>query len=192
VLGYWDNGLRYITNNKRPIRSLDDFKGLKMRVPPDAVLVDTMQALGAQAQQIKFSELYIALQQGVVDGQENPPANIYTSKLYEVQKYLTLSGHTFNINPFLMSKRRWDGLTQADKDVILKAGREATLYQRQIFQQANEHMLADMQVKGMQIDRIDTAAMNRATQSVRDKWLDSPIGEYVRKVVDAAQTMRGR
>jgi len=186
VLGYWDNGLRHVTNSKRPIRTLEDFKGLKMRVPPDAVLVDTMQALGAQAQQIKFSELYVALQQGVVDGQENPPANIYTSKLYEVQKYLTLSGHTFQMNPFLMSKRRWDKLSKDDQQALVKAGREATLYQREIFQQANEKMLADMEAKGVQIDRIDTAAMNRATQSVREKWLTGNIANYAVKVVDAA------
>jgi len=186
VLGYWDNGLRHVTNSKHPIRTLADFKGLKMRVPPDAVLVDTMQALGAQAQQIKFSELYVALQQGVVDGQENPPANIYTSKLYEVQKYLTLSGHTFQMNPFLMSKRRWDKLSQADKDALVKAGREATLYQREIFQQANDKMLAEIESKGVHIDKIDTKAMNEATKSVREKWLTGNIATYAKKVVDAA------
>jgi tripartite ATP-independent transporter DctP family solute receptor len=68
VLGYWDNGIRHMTNSRRPLRSVDDLKGLKMRVPPDAVLVDILQALGAEAQQIKFAELYVALQQGVVDG----------------------------------------------------------------------------------------------------------------------------
>jgi len=186
VLGYWDNGLRHVTNSKHPIRTLADFKGLKMRVPPDAVLVDTMQALGAQAQQIKFSELYVALQQGVVDGQENPPANIYTSKLYEVQKYLTLSGHTFQMNPFLMSKRRWDKLSQADKDALVKAGREATLYQREIFQQANDKMLAEIEAKGVHIDKIDTKAMNEATKNVREKWLTGNIATYAKKVVDAA------
>jgi len=186
VLGYWDNGLRHVTNSKHPVRTLEDFKGLKMRVPPDAVLVDTMQALGAQAQQIKFSELYVALQQGVVDGQENPPANIYTSKLYEVQKYLTLSGHTFQMNPFLMSKRRWDKLSPADQQAITKAGREASLFQREIFKQANDKMLADIEAKGVQIDKIDTAAMNEATKSVREKWLTGNIAAYAKKVVDAA------
>ena len=72
VLGYWDNGIRHMTNSKRPIAKVEDMKGLKMRTPPDTVLVDIMQALGAEAQQIKFAELYVALQQGVVDGQENP------------------------------------------------------------------------------------------------------------------------
>ena len=87
VLGYWDNGIRHMTNSKKPIAKVEDLKGLKMRTPPDSVLVDIMQSLGAEAQQIKFAELYVALQQGVVDGQENPLMNIHASKLYEVQKH---------------------------------------------------------------------------------------------------------
>ena len=97
VLGYWDNGIRHITNSKRPIKAPTDMKGLKIRTPPDAMTVDIMQTLGADAQQIKFAELYVALQQGVVDGQENPLANIASAKLYEVQKYLTLTGHKYEI-----------------------------------------------------------------------------------------------
>ena len=99
VLGYWDNGIRQMTNSKRPITKVEDMKGLKMRTPPDATLVDIMQALGAEAQQIKFAELYVALQQGVVDGQENPLVNIYASKLYEVQKYLAMTNHQFQMTP---------------------------------------------------------------------------------------------
>ncbi len=82
VLGYWVNGSRHMSNSKRPITRVEDMKGLKMRTPPDAVTVDIMQSLGAEAQQIKFAELYVALQQGVVDGQENPLMNIHASKLY--------------------------------------------------------------------------------------------------------------
>ena len=98
VLGYWDNGIRHMTNSKRPITKVEDMKGLKMRTPPDTMLVDIMQALGAEAQQIKFAELYVALQQGVVDGQENPLMNIHASKLYEVQKHLALTSHQFQID----------------------------------------------------------------------------------------------
>jgi hypothetical protein len=108
VLGYWDNGIRQMTNSKRAITKVEDMKGLKMRTPPDATLVDIMKALGAEAQQIKFAELYVALQQGVVDGQENPLMNIHASKLYEVQKHLALTNHQFQMTPFLMSKRSWD------------------------------------------------------------------------------------
>ncbi|MFC5609319.1 TRAP transporter substrate-binding protein, partial [Variovorax soli] len=95
ALGFWDNGIRQMTNSKRPIAKVEDLKGLKMRTPPDTVLVEIMQALGAEAQQIKFAELYVALQQGVVDGQENPLVNFHASKLYEVQKNLALTNHQF-------------------------------------------------------------------------------------------------
>jgi tripartite ATP-independent transporter DctP family solute receptor len=115
VLGYWDNGIRQMTNGKHAITKVEDMKGLKMRTPPDAVLVDIMQALGAEAQQIKFAELYVALQQGVVDGQENPLMNIHASKLYEVQKHLALTNHQFQMTPLLVSKRTWDRLSAADR-----------------------------------------------------------------------------
>jgi tripartite ATP-independent transporter DctP family solute receptor len=115
VLGYWDNGIRHMSNSKKPLLKPEDLKGLKMRTPPDAVTVDIMQALGAEAQQIKFAELYVALQQGVVDGQENPLMNIHASKLYEVQKFISLTGHKYEMTPFLMSKRSWDKLSDADR-----------------------------------------------------------------------------
>jgi len=190
ILGYWDNGLRHVTNNKHAVRTVADFKGLKMRTPPDAVLVDTMQALGAQAQQIRYSEVYVAMQQGVVDGQENPLTNIYTAKFYEVQKYLTLTGHVFQMCPLMISKRRWDGLEKADQQALIKAGREATLYQRQVFQALDGGLLDKLKAAGMQVDTVDIKAMAEATTSVRDKWLTGPIGGYVRKVVDAAQAQR--
>jgi len=190
VLGYWDNGLRHVTNNKHAVRSVQDFQGLKMRTPPDAVLVDTMQALGAQAQQIKYSELYVALQQGVVDGQENPLANIYTAKLYEVQKHLTLSGHVFQMTVLMMGKRRWDRLSASDQDALIRAGREATLYQRQVFAEFEGGLLDELKAKGMAVETIDAQAMARASNSVREKYLAGPIGSYVRKVIDAAQALR--
>ena len=123
LLGLWDNGIRQMSNSKRAIKSPADMKGLKMRTPPDAVTVDIMQAMGADAQQIKFSELYVALQQGVVDGQENPLTNIASAKLYEVQKYISLSGHKYESTPFLMSKRTWDRMTPADQKAITEAAR---------------------------------------------------------------------
>jgi TRAP-type transport system periplasmic protein len=126
LLGTWDNGIRHMTNSKRPISKVEDMKGLKMRVPPDATLVDIMKSLGAESQQIRFAELYVALQQGVVDGQENPLVNIHASKLYEVQKHLALTSHQFQMTPLLMSKRTWDRLSDADKRAVQEAAIEAT------------------------------------------------------------------
>lgn len=187
VLGYWDNGFRHMTNTKKPLLKPEDFKGLKVRTPPDAVTVDIVQALGAEAQQIKFAELYVALQQGVVDGQENPLANFHASKLYEVQKFLSLTGHKYEMVPFLMSKRTWDRLSEADRQHVRDAAKEATALQRKMVQEADEKLIADLKAKGVRIDTIDRAAFAKATAPVETKWAASPVGAYVKKVTAAAR-----
>ena len=187
VLGYWDNGIRQMTNSKRPITKVDDMKGLKMRTPPDAVLVDIMQALGADPQQIKFSELYVALQQGVVDGQENPLANIHASKLYEVQKNLAMTNHQFQMTPFLISKRTWEKLSADDRKAVQDAANEATTLQRKLSAEADAKLLADLKAQGVQVTTVDRGAFAKATDKVTEKWTAGPIGAYVKKVVAAAQ-----
>jgi TRAP-type transport system periplasmic protein len=187
LLGTWDNGIRQMTNSKRPITKVDDMKGLKMRVPPDATLVDIMKSLGAESQQIKFAELYVALQQGVVDGQENPLVNIHASKLYEVQKHLALTNHQFQMTPFLMSKRSWDKLSDADRKAVQEAAAEATALQRKLSAEADDKLLAELKAKGVQVTTPDKAAFAKATADVTAKWEAGPTGAYVKKVVAAAQ-----
>lgn len=187
LLGTWDNGIRQMTNGKRPILKPEDLKGLKMRVPPDATLVDIMKALGAESQQIKFAELYVALQQGVVDGQENPLVNFHASKLYEVQKHLALTSHQFQMTPFLMSKRSWQRLSEADRKAVQEAAAEATAVQRRLSAEADEKLLADLKTRGVQVTTPDRAAFAKATAEVVAKWEAGPIGPYVKKVVAAAQ-----
>jgi TRAP-type transport system periplasmic protein len=188
VLGYWDNGIRHMSNSKKPLLKPDDLKGLKMRTPPDAVTVDIMQSLGAEAQQIKFSELYVALQQGVVDGQENPLMNIHASKLYEVQKFISLTGHKYEMTPLLMSKRSWDKLSDADKKILQDAALEATALQRKLSRESDTALIADLKSKGIRIDVADKAAFEKATDKVDDKWMASPIGPFVKKVIAAARS----
>jgi len=189
VLGYWDNGVRHMSNSKKPLLKPEDLKGLKMRTPPDAVTVDIMQALGAEAQQIKFAELYVALQQGVVDGQENPLMNVHASKLYEVQKYISLTGHKYEMTPFLMSKRTWDRLSAADRKAVQEAAAEATALQRKLSQESDEKLVAELKAKGVQVDTVDKAAFEKATAPVDAKWIASPIGPYVKKVIAAARAL---
>lgn len=189
VLGYWDNGIRHMSNSKRPLLKPEDLKGLKMRTPPDAVTVDIMQSLGAEAQQIKFAELYVALQQGVVDGQENPLMNIHASKLYEVQKYISLTGHKYEMTPFLMSKRSWDKLSEADRKAVMEAAAEATALQRKLSQESDDKLIADLKAKGIRVDAVDKSAFEKGTAAVDDKWMAGPIGPYVKKVIAAARAM---
>ncbi|MFM2345933.1 MAG: hypothetical protein RL654_686 [Pseudomonadota bacterium] len=187
VLGYWDNGVRHMSNSKRPLLKPADLQGLKMRTPPDAVTVDIMKALGAEAQQIKFAELYVALQQGVVDGQENPLMNIHASKLYEVNKFVSLTGHKYEMTPFLMSKRSWERLPEADRKALSEAAAEATALQRRLSQEADEKLVAELKAKGVRVDIADKAAFEQATAQVDDKWMATPIGPFVKKVITAAR-----
>ncbi|HEX7887771.1 MAG TPA: TRAP transporter substrate-binding protein [Ramlibacter sp.] len=187
VLGYWDNGIRHVTNSKRSVKAPADMKGLKIRTPPDTMTVDIMQALGADTQQIKFAELYVALQQGVVDGQENPLANIASAKLYEVQKHLTLTGHKYEVTPFVISKRTWDRLGAADQKVFTEAAAEATQMQRKLSKEADEKLVAELKGKGVQIDTVDRKAFVDATKPVYTKWSTGPSGDFVKRVLQQAQ-----
>ena len=187
VLGYWDNGIRHMSNSKRPLNVPEDMKGLKMRTPPDAVTVDIMTAVGAQAQQIAFTELYVALQQGVVDGQENPLVNIKSAKLYEVNKYISLTGHKYEMTPFVMNKRSFDGLSEANKKAVMEAASEATKLQRNLAQEADNKLEAELKALGAVINRANKAAFEKATANVDDKWMASPIGPFVKKVIASAR-----
>jgi len=187
VLGYWDNGIRHVSNSKKPVLTPADMKGLKIRTPPDTVTIDIMTALGAETQQIKFAELYVALQQGVVDGQENPLANVDASKLYEVQKFISLTGHKFEMTPLLISKRTWDRLSEADRKILMEAAIEATAVQRKLSREADERLLVELPKKGVKIDKVEQSQFAKATESVTAKWTSGPIGDYVKKVVAAAR-----
>ena len=188
MLGYWDNGIRHMTNSKRPITKVEDMKGLKMRTPPDAVLVDIMQSLGAEAQQIKFAELYVALQQGVVDGQENPLVNIHASKLYEVQKHLALTSHQFQMTPFLMSKRSWDKLSDADSKAVHGGRRRSHRAAAQAVAGGRRQAAGRPQGQGRAGDHGRQGGLReghgrRSTTS----GSAAPIGPYVKKVIAAAR-----
>ena len=187
VLGYWDNGIRHISNSKRPINTPADLKGIKIRTPPDPTTIDIMAALGADPQQIKFSELYVALQQGVVDAQENPLMNIYSSKLYEVQKYISLTSHKYEMTPFVMSKRSWDKMSEADRKIIREAANEATAFNRKLSQEADQKLEGELKAKGILINRPELAPFAKASQPVVDKWSTGPQGDFVKKVVAAAR-----
>jgi tripartite ATP-independent transporter DctP family solute receptor len=176
-----------MSNSKRPLNVPEDMKGLKMRTPPDAVTVDIMTAVGAQAQQIAFTELYVALQQGVVDGQENPLVNIKSAKLYEVNKYISLTGHKYEMTPFVMNKRSFDGLSEANKKAVMEAASEATKLQRNLAQEADNKLEAELKALGAVINRANKAAFEKATANVDDKWMASPIGPFVKKVIAAAR-----
>jgi tripartite ATP-independent transporter DctP family solute receptor len=187
-LGWWDNGIRHITNSKRPLVKPADLKGLKIRTPPDPMTIDIFQALGAGTEQISFGELYIALQQGVVDGQENPLTNIASSKLYEVNKYISLSGHKWESSPFLMSQITWTRLSAADKEIIKTAAKEAGDLQRKLFAENEAKFNAQFRADPkLAVNEVDKPAFREASSKVVDTWRAKPFGDFVDKLVKAAK-----
>ncbi len=169
-LGWWDNGIRHITNSKKPINTPADLQGLTIRTPADPMTIDIFQTLGAATEQIAFSELYVALQQGVVDGQENPLANIASSKIYEVNKFISLSGHKWECNPFLISQIAVARLG-ADLEPVQAAANEATTLQRRLAQEADAKHLAEFRANSeVAVNEVDRAAFETATAPVAEKW----------------------
>jgi tripartite ATP-independent transporter DctP family solute receptor len=182
-LGFWDNGIRHITNRRRPINRPEDLRGLRIRTPADPATIDTFQALGAATQQINFSELYVALQQGVVDGQENPLANIHASKLHEVNRFISLTAHKWECSPFLASRMAWGRLNEADRNLVMQAAREATQHNRMLMQQADVQLLAEYRgMSSVEVNVADQAAFRAATAGVLDTWQNRPIGPFVRQL----------
>lgn len=146
-LAYWDNGFKIMSAN-RPLKTPDDFLGVKMRIQSSKVLEAQMKALGALPQVMAFSEVYQALQTGVVDGTENPPSNMYTQKMNEVQKHATISNHGYLGYAVIVNKKFWDGLPADVRPALDKAMAESTVYANEIAQKENDDALAAMKAAG--------------------------------------------
>ncbi len=146
-LAYWDNGFKVMSAN-RPLHRVADFRGLKMRIKSSKVLDAQMRALGALPQVMAFSEVYQALQTGVVDGTENTPPNLYTQKMYEVQKYVALSNHGYDGYAVIANKKFWDALPADIRTTLEGAMHEATDYENRLSLQDNEESIAKVKASG--------------------------------------------
>ena len=156
-LSNWEWGFRNLTNSVRPINTPDDAKGLKIRTPPELSNQAAMEALGATAQTIQFSELPMALKQGLVDGQENPVSVIYAYKIYETQKYLAMTGHTYNSMVHVMSKKTWDKLTPAQQIIVKEESKKAGDFMRQTLRAAETDQIEKLKALGMEVTYPDVA-----------------------------------
>lgn len=163
-LGFWDLGFRNVTNSKRPIVKAEDLEGLKLRVIPNPVFVQTFQALKANPVPLAFSELYGALESKAVDGQENPYAVILSNKLFEVQKYVSATNHVYAALIVLVSKKFWDKLSATEQKILTDAALEAQLYQRQASRMAAQNAVTELQSKGMQFNELSKAEQTRMVQ----------------------------
>jgi len=164
-LAYWENGFRNLTNNKRAVAKLEDLDGIKLRVMQNNVFLDSFKTLGANAIPLPFSELFSALETKAVDGQENPFNTILSSKFYEVQKYLTVTNHVYSPWIVTVSKKFWDGLSPAEKKVLMDAAVKSRDFERKDTRDEAAKALADLKAKGMQINELSAAEAGR----MRDK-----------------------
>jgi tripartite ATP-independent transporter DctP family solute receptor len=157
-LANWEWGFRNLTNSVRPINTPDDVKGLKIRTPPELSIQSAMEALGATVQTIQFSELPMALKQGVVDGQENPVSVIYAFKVYETQKYLAMTGHTYNSMVHVISKKTWVKLTPEQQRIVKEESKKAGDFMRKTLRDAEADQIKKLQELGMEVTWPNVAA----------------------------------
>jgi tripartite ATP-independent transporter DctP family solute receptor len=174
----WEYGFRTYTTSKRQINVPADFKGLKIRTPPDFVNQETVKALGGMAQTIAFAELPMALKQGVVDGQENPIATIYSNKMWETQKYLSMLNYTYNSTHLLMNKAKFDSLTPAQQKILIEEGTKAGIAMQKVVRDQEASQIKEMKKNGMEVAYPNTAPFKAAASPVYDA-LKAQVGDAV-------------
>lgn len=153
-LAYWELGFRNLTNSKRPIRKVEDIAGLKLRVIPSPINIDWVKALDANPTPLAFPELYAALEQRAVDGQENPVSVILANKFAEVQKYLAMTNHQYNPQSVIVSKKLWDGMSATERQILQGAATEAGTYQRAVSRELAAAQLDALKKAGMQVTEL--------------------------------------
>jgi len=173
ALGYWDLGFRNVTNSKHPVNKPEDLQGLKIRVIPNPVFLETFKAFNANPVPLSFSELYSALETKAVDGQENPFAVILSNKFYEVQKYVSATNHVYAANIVLVSKKFWDQLTPEEQKWMNEAADESRIYQRKLSREAAAKAVGELQAKGATFNLVSPeqqARMRDIAKPVTDKF----------------------
>lgn len=176
ILAFFDLGARNVTNSKRPITKLEDLEGLKLRVIPNPVFLETFKTFKANPVPMAFAELYGALESKAVDGQENPYSVILSNKFFEVNKFVSATNHVIAMNPVQISKRFWDRLSPAEQKLIQEAAIEAQNYQRGVSREAASKALGELKAKGMNFNEIapaEVARMRAAVKPVHDKFAAS-------------------
>jgi len=182
-LAYWDNGFKQMSANK-PLNVPDDYKGLKFRIQSSKVLEAQFRTLGAIPQVMAFSEVYQALQTGVVDGQENTPSNMYTQKMHEVQKFTTLTNHGYIGYVVVVNKKFWDDLPADIRGQLTKAMKEATAYSNGISETENAEALDDMKKSGKTQIIIPTAAQTAAMRKAMEPVYADVSARVGKKLID--------
>ena len=168
VLAYFDNGFRCVTTSTKPINTVADMDGLNIRTPENQIVMETMSALKAKPQSFPFAELKDALRNGTFDAQENPIPVIYNNKLYEVQKYLSITNHSYDAMPLVIRKDIWDGLGVQYQQVIISAAKTAETENRKLVKQQTSDFVDKLKAEGMEVNYPDLAPFKEATAGVME------------------------
>lgn len=191
-LAYYDLGFRNLTNSKRPVKKLEDLQGLRIRVVQSPTYIDTFNALGATAVPMSITEVYSALEEKKIDGQENPFLVIAINKFDAVQKYLTVTRHMYNPQSFLMSKKVWDKLNKEEQEIIMSAARESALYERKISRDGQERALVGLR-KTMEVNELPPEEIVKIRDKLKpmiQKYSDSIGKDFVKAVFDELEKLR--
>ena len=189
-LCYWENGFRQLSNSKRPVTALADIKGLKIRTLESPIHVDIWKALGANPTPMSYSQLYTALEEKVVDGQENPLANIVSSKFLEVQPYVTMTGHIYGASPFILSKTFWNTLNDKEKAAIKKAALLAQKDERDLALQEDVTAAKALEAHKVKISELapgEKEKMREAVQVIYSKYGAQFGPELMKEILDATK-----
>lgn len=193
-LVWMENGYFTTTNSKHPIARLEDFQGLKLRAIQNPVYVDTTNALGAIATPLPVTEVYTALETRAIDGQQTPALAALGFKFFDVQKYLSLTNHTYNPFLLIMSKKFWDKLSPADQKAIQEAANEARDYERAQSRSLNSSVIAEIKAKGIAVNEIapaEAARMRERVKPVIDKHVKLIGEDWYKEIVAQLDKMRG-
>jgi TRAP-type transport system periplasmic protein len=188
ILAVWENGYRHITNSKRPINTPADLQGIKLRVPEGKWRVKMFQAYGANPSPMKFSEVFTALQTGVMDGQENPFTQIYSAKLQEVQKFLSLSGHVYTPAYLTVGTKRWESLPADVRKTLEDTAKETQAFVYQTAARDDDELLGKLKQAGMQVNEVDKDAFVAASKSIYDEFGKEVQG--AKALIDRATALR--
>lgn len=191
-LGYWDLGFRNLTNSKRPVNKLEDMQGLKIRVIQSPIYLETFSALGANPVPMAFPEVYTGLEQHTIDGQENPFTVIEGSKFFEVQKYLSVTGHIFNPQSLIISQKTWSRLNDDEKALIREAAAQAQKYQREVTAASMNKARATLEEK-LAVNDISAEEKDRfreRVQPVIEKFSKELDGNLVKMMYDEIAKVR--
>ena len=182
VLAHYDNGFRCVTTTNKPVNKVADMKGLHIRTPANQIVMETMMALGAKPEPLDFGKLPAALKAGQFDSQENPIPVIYNNKLYEVQKYLSVTNHSYDAMPLVIRKDLWKKFSAADQKIIKDAALKAQKLNRTIVKEQTESLVKDLKAKGMTVTTPNLKEFATATQSVLDMFADVYGKDLMNKV----------